>query len=202
MRPRLAIVASALCTTLAAGPAPACDCAYQDLRTEVFQSDAVFIGTVTAFEPIRAVTLNVDEKLKGSVTSPVTFRVGHSDCDYFLPPYEPEVGRKFLVFASLVDGVLSVTHCGRSGPLDERGSVLEKVRELLASPSGPSAALGRMDTTSASPARMDTTSASLARMGTTSASPTALRNPHRYDAGPNRSGCAMAGARCSNDRGR
>jgi hypothetical protein len=121
--------------------AHACDCAYEDLRTEFLRSDAVFIGVVTVFEPVREVTLTVEETLRGTVPSPIVLTIGTSDCDYFLPPHEPTIGQRLLIFTYMDDGTRTVTHCGRSGPVDERGSVLDKLRELVAAPDGPSAGL-------------------------------------------------------------
>lgn len=101
---------------------------------EFFDADAVFIGRVldARTEPPRGNThegwtyrVRVSRRWRGA---------GRSDAMVFTENSSGrlplEVGREYLLFASVTDGRLEITHCGNSGPVGDRADRIEELERL------------------------------------------------------------------------
>ena len=80
----------------------ACDCARLTFEERIALSKVIFVGRVVEFEPIEKVSMVVEEVFKGDIEGIVTIPTmksglscGVSNCDYFLPPLEPNLGERY-----------------------------------------------------------------------------------------------------------
>ena len=108
----------------------ACDCARLTFEERIALSKVIFVGRVVEFEPIEKVSMVVEEVLKGDIEGIVTIPTGVSNCDYFLPPLEPNLGERYLIFASYEDKLLDANRCLESGPVSDKSDEILKLREL------------------------------------------------------------------------
>jgi hypothetical protein len=109
--------------------AAACSCERLAPQQQLAMADAVFVGRVVGSQPLAWVDLQVRETFKGKLDPQVRVPSAVSDCDYFLPPVTATTGRDFLIYATVVDGKLTVSRCLGSGTVEERRSDLERLRQ-------------------------------------------------------------------------
>lgn len=107
----------------------ACDCANLTLEERVQYADVIFVGTVTEFEVLQKVSFDVDEVFKGDIETDQAINFpGHSDCDYFLPSVDPELGDQFLIFGVYEDfrgePELLISRCLESAPIEDSEEAL------------------------------------------------------------------------------
>jgi hypothetical protein len=127
VRPNAAI-AGALMFAAASG-AMACDCATLSLSRRVAESDLVLVARVSAYKQLDYVKLSPTEIFKGSAPKELTIQTGVSDCDFFLPPLNPRVGDKYLLYLRQSEGKLSASRCLASGRTKERETDLRALRK-------------------------------------------------------------------------
>jgi hypothetical protein len=109
--------------------AHACSCEHLSPERQLAMADAVFVGRVVGSQPLAWVDLQVRETFKGTLDPQVRIPTAVSDCDYFLPPVTATTGREFLIYATVVDGKLTVSRCLGSGTVEQRRSDLERLRQ-------------------------------------------------------------------------
>jgi len=109
--------------------AAACSCERLSPQRQLAMADAVFVGRVVGSQPLAWVDLEVRETFKGKPEPQVRIPTAVSDCDYFLPPVSATTGREFLIYATVVDGKLTVNRCLGSGTVEQRRSDLERLRQ-------------------------------------------------------------------------
>jgi len=109
--------------------AAACACERLSPQQRLALSDGAFVGRVVGFEPLMHVDLEVRETFKGQLERQVRIPTGVSDCDYFLPPVTATTGRDFLIYASIVNGTMTVNRCLGSGPLDQKRTEVQRLRQ-------------------------------------------------------------------------
>jgi hypothetical protein len=123
--------ALALAILLWSGAACACDCATSPLAQRARWSSEVFIAEVIEYKPLLSVELRVVESFKGAHRGKRTISIGPSDCDYFLPPLNPQPGDRFLVFMSKAAGKNTVSRCLGSRPAASADADLKVLRNRL-----------------------------------------------------------------------
>jgi hypothetical protein len=108
--------------------AHACSCGRVPWQQQVALSDVIFVGRVLEARSLAYVVLEVREKFKGRVDSPVRIPTGETDCDYFLPPVVAQSGMEFLIYARGRDGAVRVDRCLGSGPVGSKADELARLR--------------------------------------------------------------------------
>lgn len=113
----------------------ACDCMQLDVARRLQLSDLVFVGETVAFAPLSKARFRVIEFFKGAPSAEVRVTISASDCEYFLPPVEPRIGQRFVVFgtATASPGVVTASRCLGSGLLSEKSIDLQQLRDLARS---------------------------------------------------------------------
>jgi hypothetical protein len=101
------------------------------LAQRVGWSSEVFIAEVFEYKPLLSVELRVVESFKGGRRGKRTISIGPSDCDYFLPPLNPQPGDRFLVFMSMAAGKNIVSRCLGSRPAASAAADLQMLRNHL-----------------------------------------------------------------------
>jgi hypothetical protein len=76
----------------------ACDCMRLDLPSRVRLSDVVLVGETLTFIRFAEARFRVVESFKGEASGEIRVTISGSDCDYFVPPYEPRIGERFVIF--------------------------------------------------------------------------------------------------------
>lgn len=113
---RTSCVALAFASVIVSQNAVACSCVRLPLDERFRQSHAVFVGEIVSHESLQFIQLKVVERFKGSASSLITFPVGRSDCDYFLPSVQAHTGDRFLVFLTRHEGEPNASRCMGSNP--------------------------------------------------------------------------------------
>jgi hypothetical protein len=121
---------------LASSGALACQCRELSLPVRIVGADVILVGRVSEAVPLKMVTVQPLEVLKGRVAGPVTIPTGETDCDFFVPPVEPKVGDEFLLYLrkvknSKVKDHFTASRCLASGPMPEKEEELKAVRKRL-----------------------------------------------------------------------
>lgn len=123
---------------LASTGALACLCRPLPLATRIVGADVIMVGRVSEVEPLRLVTVQPMEVLKGSVSrsQAVTIPTGETDCDFFVVPVDAKVGEEFLLYLrkvkhSKMKDQFAASRCLQSGPMPEKADELAAVRKRL-----------------------------------------------------------------------
>jgi hypothetical protein len=129
-------VAAAL-ALLMPGGAQACQCRELNLSTRIVGADVILVGRVSDVEPLKLVTVQPVEVVKGRVSGPLAIPAGETDCDFFVPPVEAKVGDEFLLYLRKVKDPKSnqytASRCLASGPMPEKAEELKAVRKRVRS---------------------------------------------------------------------
>ncbi len=135
------VAASALAALLFfAGEAIGCQCRAPSLSESIAHADVILVAKVSDFEPLRHVTVQPIEVIKGPASKSLTIPTGLSDCDYFLPPISPKVGEEYLLFLGRSNGRLVASRCLLSGRIAEKAAELDLLRKRFKSNAQPRAA--------------------------------------------------------------
>jgi len=112
--------------------AAACDCLRLDLPGRVRLSDVVFVGETLTFIRFAEARFRVVESFKGEPGGEIRVTISGSDCDYFLPPHEPRIGDRVLIFGTRTRerDAITATRCLGSGPVSDRGAEIRQLREM------------------------------------------------------------------------
>jgi hypothetical protein len=130
--------AAALAGLLFSAGALACQCRELSLSTRIVGADVIVLGRVSDIEPLKMVTVQPVEVVKGRVSGPLTIPAGDTDCDFFVPPVEPKVGDEFLLYLRKVKdpklkNQFTASRCLASGPMPEKADELKAVRKRVRS---------------------------------------------------------------------
>jgi hypothetical protein len=123
-----------------AGSAIGCQCQSPSLSKSSAYADIILVAKVSDFEPLRHVTLQPTEVIKGRASKSLTILTGLSDCDYFLPPTSPKAGEEYLLFLERSNGRLVVSRCLASGRIAVKAAELQVLRKRFKSNAQPRAA--------------------------------------------------------------
>ncbi len=127
----------------ASDTAMACSCRAPNLAVSIADADIVLVGKVLTFKALDHVTMSPREVFKGSATKPFTIQIGQSDCDYFLPPINPQAGDEFLLFIRGSKGQLTASRCLTSGPIADKATELRSLRNQFLPRARPGASVDR-----------------------------------------------------------
>ena len=132
-----------LVALLVSSNAIACQCRELNLSTRIVGADVIVVGRVSDIEPLKLVTVQPVEVVKGRVSGPLAIPAGETDCDFFVPPVEPKVGDEFLLYLRKVKDAKSnnpqlknlytASRCLASGPMPEKAEELKAVRKRVRS---------------------------------------------------------------------
>lgn len=113
----------------------ACDCMQLDVARRLQLSDLVFVGETVAFTSLSEARFRAIELFKGAPSAEVRVTISGSDCDYFVPPVEPRIGQRFVVFgtATASPGAITASRCLGSGPLSSKSVELQQLRDFARS---------------------------------------------------------------------
>jgi hypothetical protein len=130
-------VAAGLAGLLVSTGALACQCKELNLSTRIVGADVILVGRVSDVEPLKMVTVQPMEVVKGRVSGPLAIAAGE-DCDFFLPPVEPKVGDEFLLYLRKVKDPklkdqFTASRCLASGPMPDKADELKAVRKRVRS---------------------------------------------------------------------
>lgn len=78
----------------------ACDCMQLDVARRLQLSDLVFVGETVAFTSLSEARFRAIALFKGAPSAEVRVTISGSDCEYFVPPVEPRIGQRFVVFGT------------------------------------------------------------------------------------------------------
>jgi hypothetical protein len=119
---------------LAAGAntASACDCMRLDLPSRVRLSDVVLVGETLTFIRFSEARFRVIESFKGEPNAEIRVTISGSDCDYFVPPAEPRIGQRFVIFGTRTGArdTITASRCLGSGLVSDRAAEVRQVREI------------------------------------------------------------------------
>jgi hypothetical protein len=121
---------------LASTGALACLCKPLPLATRIVGADVIMVGRVSEVEPLRLVTVQPMEVLKGRVSRSEAVKIptGETDCDFFVVPVDAKVGEEFLLYLRKAKGrkdQFTASTCLQSGPMPEKADELAAVRKRL-----------------------------------------------------------------------
>jgi hypothetical protein len=115
-----------------ANTARACDCMKLDLPSRLRMSDVVLVGETLTFIRFAEARFRVVESFKGEASGEIRVTISGSDCDYFVPPYEPRIGERFVIFGMRTRGrdTITVSRCLGSGFASDRAAEVRQLREI------------------------------------------------------------------------
>jgi hypothetical protein len=136
-------IVAALAALLVSTGALACQCRELNLSTRIVGADVILVGRVSDIEPLKMVTVQPVEVVKGRVSGPLAIAAGDTDCDFFVPPVEPKVGDEFLLYLRKakapalknpqLKNEYTASRCLASGPMPEKADELKAVRKRVRS---------------------------------------------------------------------
>ena len=129
---------------LASSAAVACQCVALSLSARIDYADLVLVARVSSFEALGHVTVQPVEVFKGSPSTTLTIQSGRSDCDFFLPPVKPTVGKDYLLYLRQSEGRLIASRCLASGPAVDKATELLALRVRFKPNAQPGDAPGRL----------------------------------------------------------
>jgi hypothetical protein len=112
--------------------AMACDCMRLDLPSRVRLSDVVLVGETLTFIRFSEARFRVIESFKGEPSAEVRVTISGSDCDYFVPPAEPRIGQRFVIFGTRTGALdtITVSRCLDSGLVSDRVAEVRQLRDI------------------------------------------------------------------------
>ena len=119
-----------LFTMVMSAGAFASDCKEMSVARRTQLSQAIFVGKVVSYEPLKSVRLATGHVFKGRVGHKVSVPTGRSDGDFFLPEAQVRIGESYLVFLTVQSGVVSVSRCLGSAPIAAAASDLAYLRTM------------------------------------------------------------------------
>jgi hypothetical protein len=110
----------------------ACDCRRLDLPSRVRLSDVVLVGETLTFIRFAEARFRVVESFKGEPSAEVRVTISGSDCDYFVPPAEPRIGQRFVIFGTRTGArdTITTSRCLGSGLVSDRAAELRQLRDI------------------------------------------------------------------------
>ncbi|HWN54862.1 MAG TPA: hypothetical protein VNP91_07095 [Methylomirabilota bacterium] len=110
----------------------ACDCMRLDLPSRVRLSDVVLVGETLTFIRFAEARFRVVESFKGEPSAEVRVTISGSDCDYFVPPAEPRIGQRFVIFGTRTGArdTITASRCLGSGLVSDRAAELRQLRDI------------------------------------------------------------------------
>jgi hypothetical protein len=110
----------------------ACDCRRLDLPSRVRLSDVVLVGETLTFIRFAEARFRVVESFKGEPSAEVRVTISGSDCDYFVPPAEPRIGQRFVIFGTRTGArdTITASRCLGSGLVFDRAAELRQLRDI------------------------------------------------------------------------
>jgi hypothetical protein len=135
---RIAAITAAM-MFLVASKAIACQCGGLNLSRRIAEADLVLVAKVSSFKALDHVTVFPTEIFKGSASKALTIQTGLSDCDFFLPPVNPKVGERYLLYLRQSEGRLTANRCLASGLVGEKAMELRALRNRFKPNAQPAA---------------------------------------------------------------
>ena len=110
----------------------ACDCMRLDLPSRVRLSDVVLVGETLTFIRFSEARFRVIESFKGEPNAEIRVTISGSDCDYFVPPAEPRIGQRFVIFGTRTGApdTITASRCLGSGLVSDRAAEVRQLRDI------------------------------------------------------------------------
>jgi hypothetical protein len=129
---RFLVIASGLLALVPVASAN-CECERVEFDESFHSSDAVFLGTLEAFEPGSLARASVGEVFKGSPGKTVEFDL-NKDCNRFNRSKFRKVGTKYIYFVTKSEDKWYASMCSRSRRAKVKGKALKKLRNWRDNP--------------------------------------------------------------------